>query len=115
VPRRRCVGCGRVAPKPEFVRLVAAAREGGRSTRATIDRAGAMPGRGAYLCRAGGESAPNVECLRLATRNGGLQRALRRAVELPAELLDVGSLESEARVAQPDVSLASRAPRFHSS
>ena len=97
IPRRRCVGCGRVAPKPALVRLVAVPCERGRAARATLDRAGTMPGRGAYLCRAGDASAPNAECLRLATRKGGLQRALRRTVELPTELLDAVSLESEGR------------------
>ena len=42
VPRRRCVGCGRVAPKPELVRI-AVARDRGRSPR--HGRSATMPGR----------------------------------------------------------------------
>jgi predicted RNA-binding protein YlxR (DUF448 family) len=51
---------------------------------AVLDRAGVMPGRGAYLCRAG--DLPSSECLELATRRGGLARTLRSAVKLGPEL-----------------------------
>ena len=51
VPRRRCVGCGRSAPKSELVRIALdpAAGEGrARKRCSTVTRT--MPGRGAYLC-----------------------------------------------------------------
>ena len=83
MPRRRCVGCGRVAPKPELLRL-AISREADerRARRAVIDAAYVMPGRGAYLCRGAAALAPDPACLQLATRRGAVARALRRNVEL---------------------------------
>ncbi len=92
IPRRRCVGCGRIAPKPALVRL--AAVPSGHQSRpiATFDRAGTLPGRGAYVCRDEHGDAPNHDCLGLATGRGVLQRAFRRAVDVPSELV-----ESESR------------------
>lgn len=107
MPRRRCVGCGRIAPKSELLRIAAARDDGGRSRRAVIDPAGTLPGRGAYLCRleggaAGGRPAsrapllqtniadttPNPECLRLAERRRGIARALRCAVTMDPKLVE---------------------------
>jgi predicted RNA-binding protein YlxR (DUF448 family) len=97
VPRRRCVGCGRIAPKSELVRLAVAREDGARTRRAVIDTAGTLPGRGAYLCRASGTRAtPNPDCLRLAERQRGIARALRCAVTLDRKFV-----ESVMRVAQP--------------
>jgi uncharacterized protein len=94
VPRRRCVGCGRIASKSELVRLAVAGA--GRPRRAVIDLAGTLPGRGAYLCRAGtAEPKPNPDCLRLAERRRGIARTLRCAVTLGPEIV-----ESTTRVAQ---------------
>jgi predicted RNA-binding protein YlxR (DUF448 family) len=45
-----------------------------------LDRAGALPGRGAYLCADAGGGEPSARCAALATRRGGLARALRCAV-----------------------------------
>ncbi len=109
MPRRRCVGCGRIAPKSELLRIAATHDDGGRSRRAVIDLAGTLPGRGAYLCKAGvaettsspagiaettsnpagvAETTPNSECLRLAERRRGIARALRRPVTLDPELVE---------------------------
>ncbi|HEV3093705.1 MAG TPA: YlxR family protein [Solirubrobacteraceae bacterium] len=96
VPRRRCVGCGRVTSKPELIRIVAVPSDTDRPT-ATLDPAGTLPGRGAYVCQLRATGAANPACLRLATRKGGLQRALHRAVDVPAELIGAGPLESEGR------------------
>lgn len=84
-PRRRCVGCGRVAPKSELLRIVAAERaraDDARSTQvyAIADPCARMPGRGAYLCRDAGAARPVDECLALATRRSAIPRALRRAI-----------------------------------
>ncbi|HTA15645.1 MAG TPA: YlxR family protein [Solirubrobacteraceae bacterium] len=88
VPRRRCVGCGRVASKPELVRLAAVATaRGGRPT-AALDRTGMMSGRGAYVCLDARQDAPSRDCMRLATRAGVLQRAFRGPVDVPAELVE---------------------------
>lgn len=83
MPHRRCVGCGRIAPKPELVRIAAVAEPAGRSRRAVLDTAGILPGRGAYLCRDGDAvGEPAAECFALAARRGGVARALRCAVTL---------------------------------
>ena len=89
MPRRRCVGCGRIAPKSELLRIAAARDDGGRSRRAVIDPAGTLPGRGAYLCRAGvAATTPNPECLRLAERRRGIARALRCAATMDPKLVE---------------------------
>jgi predicted RNA-binding protein YlxR (DUF448 family) len=91
MPRRRCVGCGRIAPKSDLVRI-ALVRDG--RMRAVIDPAGTLPGRGAYLCRIG-DGEPNADCLRRAERSRGIARTLRSAVTLERELV-----ESTKRMAQ---------------
>jgi predicted RNA-binding protein YlxR (DUF448 family) len=63
-----------------------------RRPAATLDRAGRLPGRGAYVCRDQAGESLSRECVKLATRKGVLQRALRGAVDVPVELL-----ESESR------------------
>ena len=61
-PLRTCVGCHRVRSKRELLRLVRAP-EGVR-----VDRTGAAPGRGAYVC-------PDRACIERARRR--LAGALR--------------------------------------
>ena len=89
VPRRRCVGCGRTAPKFELVRIAAMRDRDGGARRAVQDRAGTMPGRGAYVCRAGESEAPAEACLAQAVRRGGIARALRAAVTLDPKLVEL--------------------------
>lgn len=82
------MGCGRVAPKPELVRLaVAAGARRESAPQVVIDPAGTLPGRGAYLCRGTERGLPAAGCLALATRRGGVARALRRRVRLDADRL----------------------------
>jgi len=96
VARRRCVGCGRIAPKCELLRIAVADRGSapdgeGPSRRAIADRDGTMPGRGAYLCRGGDLSPPTLvdpACLARAARGGGIARALRSAVTLDPKLVE---------------------------
>ncbi len=71
-PRRTCVGCREEGGKDELVRLVRAA-----SGEVSVDEAGRAPGRGAYLHR-------RPECIELARKRGGLNRALNTAI--PAEV-----------------------------
>jgi predicted RNA-binding protein YlxR (DUF448 family) len=84
VPRRRCVGCGRIAPKSELLRIVASERKSpagaAAKTCAVADPLARMPGRGAYLCRDGAAPSPAQQCVTLAERRGGIPRALRRAI-----------------------------------
>jgi predicted RNA-binding protein YlxR (DUF448 family) len=54
-----------------------------------MDAAGTMPGRGAYLCRGGQSDLPARECLELARKRGGVPRALRCAVTLAPELVEL--------------------------
>jgi predicted RNA-binding protein YlxR (DUF448 family) len=88
VPRRRCVGCGRIAPKSELLRLVAVRQGAGQAMLAAHDADGRMPGRGAYLCRGADPGAPAAECLKAAVRNGGVARTLRRSVTVDPERLE---------------------------
>jgi predicted RNA-binding protein YlxR (DUF448 family) len=91
VPRRRCVGCGRIAPKSELLRIAVAPADALAGPRlAVADRDARMPGRGAYLCM-GGEysSLPAGECFTSATRRGGLARALRCSVTVDPKLLEL--------------------------
>jgi predicted RNA-binding protein YlxR (DUF448 family) len=68
---------------------MAVARQGeGSKSRAVLDRAGTMPGRGAYICRDAVSDAPAAACLSLATRRGGVARALRCAVGIDPELVE---------------------------
>ncbi len=60
----------------------------GFSRRAVLDRAGTMPGRGAYLCEDPAAGKPVGGCLTLATRRGGIARALRCAVTIDSELVE---------------------------
>ncbi len=54
-----------------------------------IDLTGTLPGRGAYLCKAGAAATtPNAECLRLAERRRGIARALRCAVTVDPKLVE---------------------------
>ena len=46
VPQRTCVGCRKIRPKRELVRIVRAPNQGVK-----IDESGKASGRGAYLCR----------------------------------------------------------------
>lgn len=104
MPRRRCVGCGRIAPKAELIRF-AIARENGARRRAIIDASATMPGRGAYLCAS--QAVPVAGCLELARKRGGFARALRCAVTVDAELVE-STPEGGAVGRRP----TSRAPLF---
>jgi predicted RNA-binding protein YlxR (DUF448 family) len=82
-----------VASKSELVRLAASDRRSavkgdGFLKQAVLDRTGTMPGRGAYLCREPVSTGPSADCLALATRRGGVARALRGTVKIDPELLE---------------------------
>ena len=73
------------------MRLAAVATGHENRVAAAFDRTGTLPGRGAYVCRDEHQDAPNRDCFGLATRRGVLQRAFRRAVDVPAELVELES------------------------
>jgi len=68
VPQRKCVGCRRVKPQPELLRLVAEAGQAvpGRH----------KPGRGCWLCR-------DASCARTALKSGQIPRALKGQAAAP--------------------------------
>ncbi|HEX7289778.1 MAG TPA: YlxR family protein [Conexibacter sp.] len=70
-PQRRCVGCGRVAPKRSLLRWVA------DGERPVADPQARRAGRGAYTCR-------TRRCVEQAVRRGSFNRAFRRAMTTPA-------------------------------
>ena len=45
VPQRTCVGCGKVLPKKELVRIVRTP-----DNQVVVDKTSKKPGRGAYIC-----------------------------------------------------------------
>jgi uncharacterized protein len=97
VPRRRCVGCGRIAPKSELLRIAAVETNDAAAARAVLDVAKRMPGRGAYLCRDATAMQPSSDCLAQATRRGAVARALRRSIPGGLSLGDAKLVESVSR------------------
>jgi predicted RNA-binding protein YlxR (DUF448 family) len=71
-PQRMCVGCRRVRPKHELVRLV-------RTSTGVVERGTHGRGRGAYVC-------PDPECVKRAVKPGRLQQAFRKACVAGPEL-----------------------------
>ena len=97
MPRRRCVGCGRIAPKRELIRVVAGREEGDGGKRAVLDPAARLPGRGAYLCRGRAVDEPSAPCLTRATRRNALARALSLPAPAAAGPLGVDPAEVQTK------------------
>jgi predicted RNA-binding protein YlxR (DUF448 family) len=72
----------------ELLRIALADTRDSERTLAVLDREARMPGRGAYLCRAPGVTAPAGECLSLALRRHGISRTLRTAATLDPKLVE---------------------------
>jgi uncharacterized protein len=66
-PLRTCVGCRRVRPRPELLRLVR-----GQDGAVRVDERGTGEGRGAYLC-------PDPACAAAAVKRRAFDRAFRAA------------------------------------
>lgn len=77
---RQCIGCRRVRPKQEMLRVIRTP-EGA----VEIDRTGRKNGRGAYLC------VDEPACLKAALKHRSLERALKTGI--PADLAE--KLEKE--------------------
>lgn len=79
VPVRKCLGCGKSAPKKELLRVV-------RSPEGivSLDFTGKKSGRGAYIC-------PFAACLKKAVKSKRLSANL--SCEIPDEIL--AQLENE--------------------
>ena len=69
VPMRQCVGCRESKEKKILIRIV---KE--KDYIISIDRTGKKNGRGAYLC-------DDLECLKKARKNRGLNRAFRMEID----------------------------------
>ncbi len=81
IPLRQCLGCRKMKPKTELVRVVRSP-EGNVS----VDLRGKAPGRGAYVC-------PSADCLKKALRSKALSRSL--GVEIPPEIYDTLAAQME--------------------
>ena len=73
-PERRCVACGRRAPKAALRRLAV------RDDRVVADPGGSLPGRGAYVC--------DAACAQTAIERRACARAFRRAVSVDHDLVE---------------------------
>jgi predicted RNA-binding protein YlxR (DUF448 family) len=65
VPQRTCVGCRKIRPKREMVRIIRTPDDG-----VEIDETRKRSGRGAYLCR-------RQECWEIALKKDRLEHALK--------------------------------------
>ena len=69
IPMRMCVGCRKMKPKRELVRIVCS-----KDGAIAVDETGKAAGRGAYVC-------PRRECLERAVKSRALERAFSSKVE----------------------------------
>lgn len=68
VPMRQCTGCREMRSKRDMIRVIKTAEN-----EICIDASGRKNGRGAYIC-------PNMDCLKQAMKNRGLERSLKTAI-----------------------------------
>lgn len=68
IPLRQCIGCGEMKSKKEMLRVIKTPEDA-----IMIDATGRKNGRGAYICQ-------NVDCLRKAIKNKGLERSLKMGI-----------------------------------
>jgi len=78
-PMRTCVGCRRVAPVDQLVRVI-------REATGTLQLGRGSGGRGAWICAGELADLPAVPCIEQATRRQGFSRAFHARVE-PAAVL----------------------------
>lgn len=68
VPMRQCTGCREMRSKRDMIRVIKT-----EENEICIDATGRKNGRGAYIC-------PNMDCLKQAMKNRGLERSLKTAI-----------------------------------
>lgn len=68
VPMRQCTGCREMRSKRDMIRVIKTAEN-----EICIDATGRKNGRGAYIC-------PNMDCLKQAMKNRGLERSLKTVI-----------------------------------
>lgn len=78
---RQCVGCQEMKSKKEMIRVIRTNEQ-----ELLLDATGKKNGRGAYIC-------PDLECLRKAVKNKGLERSFKQAI--PAEVYEALEKEME--------------------
>lgn len=81
MPMRQCVGCQEMKSKKEMIRVIRTNEQ-----EFLLDATGKKNGRGAYIC-------PDLECLRKAVKNKGLERSFKQAI--PAEVYEALEKEME--------------------
>lgn len=81
VPMRQCVGCQEMKSKKEMIRVIRTNEQ-----ELLLDATGKKNGRGAYIC-------PDLECLKKAVKNKGLERSFKQAI--PAEVYEALEKEME--------------------
>jgi len=74
MPLRKCIGCQEMKNKKSLIRIVK-----NKEDEFFIDLTGKMNGRGAYIC-------PTKECLSMAIKNKGLERAFK--CQIPSEVYE---------------------------
>lgn len=67
IAERMCIGCRRMCPKTELIRVVI------KDGEVEVDRASNKPGRGAYFCR-------DIKCLQGAQKKKALSRHFKSAI-----------------------------------
>ena len=82
IPLRQCIGCGEMKSKKEMLRVIKTPEDA-----IMIDATGRKNGRGAYICQ-------NVDCLRKAIKNKGLERSLKMGI--PEEVYEQLTQEMES-------------------
>ena len=81
IPMRKCVGCQEMKSKKEMIRVIRTNEQ-----ELLLDATGKKNGRGAYIC-------PDLECLKKAVKNKGLERSFKQAI--PAEVYEALEKEME--------------------
>ena len=81
MPMRQCVGCQEMKSKKEMIRVIHTNEQ-----ELLLDATGKKNGRGAYIC-------PDLECLKKAVKNKGLERSFKQAI--PAEVYEALEKEME--------------------
>ena len=69
IPLRQCIGCNELKAKKEMLRILKTIED-----EVVLDTTGKLNGRGAYLCK-------NVECLKKAVKNKGIERSFKMPID----------------------------------
>ena len=87
-PMRKCTGCGEMNDKKEMIRVIR-----NDEGKLELDMTGRKNGRGAYICN-------DIECLRKARKNKGLERSFKMPVPPEVyEQIEKEFIESEQQKA----------------